>query len=623
MVGEIAAIYARVSTGKQAKDDKVSIPDQIRLCLERAERDGFTVPKKLIFEDRVSGALGEDERPGFKAMMDAARSGRYRRLYFYNGTRFARDDAIATSAFKELRGLEVDYVSLNDPDLRHTLTRGMVISFAQYEKELIAQRTKNGKNAKRDKGLFVTGTIPYGYRRGPNQTLALCDVEGPVLRRIYQDMIDGKGRVSITRELNAEGVAPPFAWVIEPGKEEVTRLRMNQIGGFEGLDQWLADHPGARPVRPPRWSEGVVSQLIKKTVNYGVLAGRKLIIHGGTPVTQSMYDAALKATRSRLMKGSKPRNKKLLTGKIRCGNPECRRHYAYHSSGHVKNAAHSYICNGKRGRTGCENSNVSMRVADDLVLRAVSRYLTERPGDAEKDSRAAPAGHLPLPARLNRSMFYQFLMEQGLRKKEDIGIALGEAQAALTAMETDRKAITATAIDLKKMGCTEADLEEIASQLADLTPKIEGKRREIDDLVAELSQTSVDLAADEAEAAEAAAYAEDALWLSPLEESDILAPVDPREVIKIMVREVVVLPKDLANTKQTPADRVVVRLDKSSDALRKVVRLLAGASLERIRTLKKLEERRHTEPGNVVDLGFERDMVRIGEWAAKSRRVDT
>lgn len=407
--------------------------------------------------------------------------------------------------------------------------------------------------------------------------------------------------------------------MIEPGKDEVTRLRMNQVGGFEGLVQWLADHPGARPVRPPRWSEGVVSQLIKKTVNYGVLAGRKLIIHGGTPVTQSMYDVALKATRSRLMKGSKPRNKKLLTGKIRCGNPECRRHYAYHSSGHLKNPAHSYICNGKRGRTGCENSNVSMRAADEIVLKAVSEYLTDRPGQ----KKAAPAGHSPIPARLERSTFYRFLMEQGLRKKEDVGIALGEAQAALTAMEADRKAITATAIDLKKMGCTEADLEEIAGQLADLTPKIEGKRREIDDLVAELSQTSADLAADEAEAAEAAAFAEDALWLSPLEEGDILAPVDPREVVKIMVKEVVVLPKDLANTKQTSADRVVVRLDESPDALRKIVRLLAAASLERIRALKKLEEHRHGAPSNVVDLDFERDLVRIGEWAAKSRRVDT
>lgn len=83
-----------MSTGRQAGDDKVSLPEQRRLCQERAERDGFIVLEELIFSDKVSGGLGEAERPGFRDMMEAARAGRYQRLYFYNGTRFARDDAV-------------------------------------------------------------------------------------------------------------------------------------------------------------------------------------------------------------------------------------------------------------------------------------------------------------------------------------------------------------------------------------------------------------------------------------------------------------------------------------------------------------------------------------------------
>lgn len=204
-------------------------------------------------------------------------------------------------------------------------------------------------------------------------------------------------------------------------------------------------------------------------------------------------------------------------------------------------------------------------------------------------------------------------MEQGLRKKEDLGHALGAAQAVLAQVEADRKTLTATAIDLKKLGCTEADLADIAAQLADLTPRIDGKRREVEELMAELSQTSADLAADEAEAEEAAVFAEDALWLAPVEEGDILTPVDPHKIVEIVVKEVTVLPRDEVNA-HDPSSRVVVHLDRSPDALRKVVRLLAAASLERIRSLKKLEEHTARKAGNIVDLEFERDLVRIGSW---------
>jgi DNA invertase Pin-like site-specific DNA recombinase len=57
-----AAIYSRFSTDKQTES---SIADQVRVCTERAEKDGHTITDR--FEDQGISGAAIGNRPGFRA----------------------------------------------------------------------------------------------------------------------------------------------------------------------------------------------------------------------------------------------------------------------------------------------------------------------------------------------------------------------------------------------------------------------------------------------------------------------------------------------------------------------------------------------------------------------------
>jgi hypothetical protein len=96
--GEIGASYARYSSELQ---DASSVADQRRKCRERAERDGVRIAPEFEFADEaVSGTRAD--REGLNALMDAARQGRFQRLYFENLSRLARESVISMPTLKEL-----------------------------------------------------------------------------------------------------------------------------------------------------------------------------------------------------------------------------------------------------------------------------------------------------------------------------------------------------------------------------------------------------------------------------------------------------------------------------------------------------------------------------------------
>ena len=83
----VAAIYIRVSTGRQENEE--TIDSQLDEVKKRVMADGNVIPEENIFKD--DGWTGEMlQRPGLDAMRDAASVGKFQVLYVYDRGRISR-----------------------------------------------------------------------------------------------------------------------------------------------------------------------------------------------------------------------------------------------------------------------------------------------------------------------------------------------------------------------------------------------------------------------------------------------------------------------------------------------------------------------------------------------------
>ena len=107
---ERAAIYARVSTARQAEHD-LSLPDQINQCRNYCDRQGWQVAE--IFEEPGASAL-EDDRPVFQEMLLKAKSREkpFDVLIVHSLSRFSRDAMHSEFYVRQLAKCGVRLISI-------------------------------------------------------------------------------------------------------------------------------------------------------------------------------------------------------------------------------------------------------------------------------------------------------------------------------------------------------------------------------------------------------------------------------------------------------------------------------------------------------------------------------
>jgi site-specific DNA recombinase len=160
-----AAIYARVSSARQAKDE--TIGSQLAALREHAGKSRLEVPQERVFADEGhSGATLV--RPGLEALRDLAAQGCLDVVLVYSPDRLARKFAYQALLIEELArcGVRVEFVKGprgdSPEDQLLVQFQGM---FAEYEKAQLAERYRRGKAWRAKTGsVNVLGGAPFGYR---------------------------------------------------------------------------------------------------------------------------------------------------------------------------------------------------------------------------------------------------------------------------------------------------------------------------------------------------------------------------------------------------------------------------------------------------------------------------
>ena len=208
-----AAIYARVSSARQAKDE--TIGSQLSALREHAATSRLDVPEEWVFaDDGHSGATLA--RPALEALRDLAAQGCLDVVLVYSPDRLARKFAYQALLIEELArsGVRVEFVKGprgdSPEDQLLVQFQGM---FAEYEKAQLMERYRRGKAWRAKTGsVNVLGGAPFGYRyvRKTPESGASYDVvphEAALVSEMFRRYADeGAAIADLRRWLTDQGV---------------------------------------------------------------------------------------------------------------------------------------------------------------------------------------------------------------------------------------------------------------------------------------------------------------------------------------------------------------------------------------------------------------------------------
>lgn len=198
-----AAIYARYSSDLQ--DDR-SIEDQVALCHTITTRAGYEIV--ATFEDRAISGRATENRPGFKAMLQAAVAGKFNVIVVEHIDRLTRDEGDWQTLKRQL-----DYAGVKIHTASGIVGRveGSVVAMvAAMQSEATGIHTHRGMTGAIAKGRSVGGKA-YGYKpvKGEPGLLSIVPEEAAVIRRVFTEYLAGDSPRTIAGALNRDRIPPP------------------------------------------------------------------------------------------------------------------------------------------------------------------------------------------------------------------------------------------------------------------------------------------------------------------------------------------------------------------------------------------------------------------------------
>jgi site-specific DNA recombinase len=168
-------------------------------------------------DDGVSGTTPLHERPEGRRLLEDAKADKFDAVLVYKLDRLGRSLLVIVDAHDRLQETEVALRSAREPiDTSNPSGRlifQMLASFAEYDRENIAERTRAGLRRAFGAGKHM-GFMPYGYRVGrvpgdPGGNLEVVPEEAEVVREIISHIAGGSTLYAEAKRLNDLGLPSP------------------------------------------------------------------------------------------------------------------------------------------------------------------------------------------------------------------------------------------------------------------------------------------------------------------------------------------------------------------------------------------------------------------------------
>ena len=206
------AIYTRksVEDGLEQEFNSLDAQREAGENYIRSQRDnGWTLLPKRYDDGGFSG--GNTNRPALKELLKDCEAGLVDVVVVYKIDRLSRSIRDFTDLSARFDKWNVSFCSVTQ-DINTATSAGRMVlnilmTFAQYEREIIGERIRDKMAAMRRRGMWCGGNIPYAYRV-ENHHLVPCPAEQPLVERIFREYAsEGKKLWEIVGELNEEGIS--------------------------------------------------------------------------------------------------------------------------------------------------------------------------------------------------------------------------------------------------------------------------------------------------------------------------------------------------------------------------------------------------------------------------------
>lgn len=215
------AIYTRKSTEEGLDQAYNSLDAQREACqayVLSQTGEGWTALPDRYDDGGFSG--GSMERPALQSLLSKIDRGLIDVVVVYKIDRLTRSLADFAKIVERFEKRNVSFVSVtqafNTTSSMGRLTLNVLLSFAQFEREVTAERIRDKFSASRKKGIFMGGCPPLGYD-AKDRKLVINEPEAATVRSIFKSYLELASVSKLRAELDAKGITTK-SWISTRGK---------------------------------------------------------------------------------------------------------------------------------------------------------------------------------------------------------------------------------------------------------------------------------------------------------------------------------------------------------------------------------------------------------------------
>jgi len=210
------AIYTRKSSEEGLEQGFNSLDAQREACeafILSQKQEGWKAVPTLYDDGGYSG--GNMERPALKQLLADIDQKKIKVVVVYKVDRLTRSLADFAKIVEQFDAKGISFVSVtqqfNTTSSMGRLTLNVLLSFAQFEREVTGERIRDKIAASKAKGMWMGGTPPIGYVAN-ERTLAIEPIGATLIQRIFSGYLEWQNVRELKDELQRKGFKSPIAY---------------------------------------------------------------------------------------------------------------------------------------------------------------------------------------------------------------------------------------------------------------------------------------------------------------------------------------------------------------------------------------------------------------------------